>query len=284
MYDVIIIGAGPASLSAAIYLKNANKNILVIEKNVPGGKILKAKKISNYLGFDGEDPSDLAYKMYEQTQKLDIQINIEKVIDIKDGEIKEVITDKSIYKTKAILIACGRVEKALGIENEEKLLGNGVSYCVKCDGSLYKGKTVALIGEYEDAIYLSNIADKVIYINTKNDKVDKKENIEVVNGEKITGINYKDDRVQSITLSNKNTYEISCLFIENGYTPNTPFIKSLNIDTNNNYIVTDSKMRTSIKGIYAAGDIVYKDVYQIINAASEGAIAALTIIKDISKE
>lgn len=284
MYDAIIIGAGPASLSAAIYLKNANKNILILEKNTPGGKILKANKISNYLGFDGEDASDLAYKMYEQTQKLGIKINIEKVIDIKDGEIKEVITDKNTYQTKAVLIACGRVEKPLGIQNEENLLGKGISYCTKCDASLYKNKVVALIGSYEDALYLSDIASKVIYINSSNDAVVPKDNIEVVNNEKIISINEKDNKLQSITLSNNNTYEVSCLFIENGYTPNIEFIKSLNITTNNNYIVTDNEMRTNIKGIYAAGDIVYKKVYQIINAAAEGAIAALTIIKDISKE
>lgn len=284
MYDTIIVGAGPASLSAAIYLKNANKNILILEKSVPGGNILKANKINNYLGFDGEHASDLAYKMYKQVQDLGIDIKMEKVLDIKDNNIKEVITNKSIYKTKSILIACGRVEKPLGIKNEEDSVGKGISYCVKCDASLYKGKVVALVGDFEDALYLSDIASKVIYINPKDDiKCDRK-NIEIKTNKEIISINKEEDKIKSITLSDQSTYEISCLFIENGYTPNLEFIKSLDINTNNNYIITDEEMRTNIKGIYAAGDIVHKKVYQIITAAAEGAIAALSIIKDINKE
>lgn len=284
MFDTIIIGGGPASLSAAIYLKNANKNVLIIEKNVPGGKILKADKITNYLGFTEEDASTLAYRMYMQTQKLDIPIKIEKVINVEDKDgIKTIITDKNTYQAKTIIIACGRVEKSLGIENEEKLLGKGVSYCVKCDASLYKDKVVGIISNNkEDVLYLSNIAKKVIFINYSEEELTfDKDNIEVINNEKIVKINEDNDIIHSITLSNNEEYEISCLFIETGYTPNIDFIKNLNIETKNNYIITDKNMKTNIDGIYAAGDIVYKKIYQIVNAASEGMISALSIIKDL---
>lgn len=284
MFDTIIIGGGPASLSAAIYLKNANKNVLIIEKNVPGGKILKTDKITNYLGFIEEDASTLAYRMYEQTQKLNIPIKIEKVVNIEDNnDVKTIITDKNTYETKTIIIACGRVEKSLGIENEDKLLGKGVSYCVKCDASLYKDKVVAIISNNrDDVLYLSNIARKVIFINyMKEDIIFEKDNIEVINNEKVTKINEKNNIIHSITLSDEKEYEVSCLFIETGYTPNIDFIKNLNIETKNNYIVTDENMRTNINGVYAAGDIVYKKIYQIINAASEGMISALSIVKDL---
>lgn len=284
MFDTIIIGGGPASLSASIYLKNANKNVLIIEKNVPGGKILKTDKITNYLGFIEEDASTLAYRMYEQTQKLNIPIKIEKVVNIEDNnDVKTIITDKNTYETKTIIIACGRVEKSLGIENEDKLLGKGVSYCVKCDASLYKDKVVAIISNNrDDVLYLSNIARKVIFINyMKEDIIFEKDNIEVINNEKVTKINEKNNIIHSITLSDEKEYEVSCLFIETGYTPNIDFIKNLNIETKNNYIVTDENMRTNINGVYAAGDIVYKKIYQIINAASEGMISALSIVKDL---
>lgn len=284
MFDTIIIGGGPASLSAAIYLKNANKNVLIIEKNVPGGKILKADKITNYLGFTEEDASTLAYRMYMQTQKLDIPIKIEKVINVEDKDgIKTIITDKNTYEAKTIIIACGRVEKSLGIENEEKLLGKGVSYCVKCDASLYKDKVVGIISNNkEDVLYLSNIAKKVIFINYSEEKITfDKDNIKVINNEKIIKINEDNDITHSITLSNNEEYEVSCLFIETGYTPNIDFIKNLNIETKNNYIITDENMKTNIDGIYSAGDIVYKKIYQIVNAASEGMISALSIIKDL---
>lgn len=284
MFDCIIIGAGPAGLSAAIYLKNANKNVLIIEKNTPGGKILKADKITNYLGFNEEDASSLAYKMYDQTQKLNTPIKIEKVIDVKDiNGVKTVTTDQNTYEAKTIIIACGRVEKPLGIENEDKLLGKGVSYCVKCDAGLYKDKTVGIISNNkDDVVYLSNIASKVIFINYLNEDISfDKSNIEVINNEKIVKINEKEGIIHSITLSDNKEYEISCLFIETGYTPNIDFIKNLNIETKNNYIVTNEDMKTNIDGIYASGDIVYKKIYQIINAASEGMIAATSIIKEL---
>lgn len=281
IYDSIIIGAGPSALSATLYLKNANKNILILEKNAPGGKLLKTDKINNYLGFKNVDASLLAYDMYEQVINLKVEVKTEKVIDVKDGKEKIVKTDKNEYKTKTILIACGRVEKKLDILKEPAL---NVSYCAKCDGSLYNGKNVMLIGNnsesINDAIYLSNIVNSLIYVNYSNENITfDKDNIEVID-KKISSLNVENKIIKTVTIDDKE-YAIDGLFIENGYTPNIDFISSLNIKLDNNYIVVDENMKTNIDGIYASGDIIKKKVYQIVTAASDGAIAALSIIKDL---
>lgn len=285
MYDTIIIGAGPAGMSAAIYLKNANKNVIIFEKEVPGGKILKTKKISNYLGFSSKDPSEISYEMYKQVTDLGIKIIMEKVLDVQkdDNEIK-VITNNGEYKSKTLLIACGRIEKSLGIENESKLVGNGVSYCSTCDGSLYKNKVVAVVGNSElskeETIYLSNIAKKVYYINYNNKNIKfGEENIEVINNKRIISLNEDDNKLYSITLSDNEEIKIDGLFILNGYTPNIEFIKNLNIKNEDGYILVSKDMKTSIDNVYAVGDIIKKDLYQIVTAASEGAIAGINIIK-----
>ena len=289
MYDTIIIGSGPSGMSAAIYLKNANKKVVIFEKEVPGGKILKAKKINNYLGFNNIEPSQISYDMYKQLIDLNIDILIEKVIDVKkENDIIIVKTNKGEYQSKTLLIACGRVEKSLNIENESKLIGKGISYCAECDGSLYKDKIVSVVGNssssIEETIYLSNIASKVYYINYSNEEINiNKENVYIINNKKIVSIQEKDDKLYSITLSDNEQIINDGLFILNGYTPNTEFIKNLNIKGDNGYILVSNDMQTNIDGIYASGDIIKKDLYQIITAASEGAVAAVNIIKLLNK-
>lgn len=288
MYDTIIIGAGPAGMSAAIYLKNANKNVIVFEKEVPGGKILKAKKINNYLGLSDKEPSQISYDMYKQVTDLGIEISMEKVLDVKKNTDEIiVITNKGEYKSKSLLIACGRIEKSLGLDNESKLIGNGISYCAECDGSLYKNKIVAVVGNSETSIeetkYLSNIASKVYYINYSNEIVEfENDNITIINDKKVISLNESESKLKSVTLSDNETLEIDGLFILNGYVPNTEFIKNLNINEENGYITVTKNMETNIKNIYAAGDIIKKDLYQIVTAASEGAIAAVNIIKSLN--
>lgn len=280
IYDTIIIGAGPSGLSAAIYLKQANKNVLILEKNVPGGKIIKTKGINNYLGYNEKDSGNLSYNMYKQVVDLGVDIKIESVIDIKDEKNKKVIKCKeSEYYSRTILIACGRIEKGLNFIKDEL---DNISYCVKCDGALYKNKTVMLIGNNDesvnDAIYLKNIVKELIYVNYSDKPVNLPyENINVIN-EKITKITNENNILKSVIINDK-VYNIDALFIENGYTPNIDFISSLNINLENNYIVVDENMKTNIDGIYASGDIIKKNVYQIITAASDGAVAALSIIK-----
>lgn len=285
MFDSIIIGAGPSGLSAAIYLKNANKNILVIEKSTPGGKILKAKKINNYLGIENLSPDEIAYNMYKQVIDLDVKISSEKVLKIEKLEDKiKVITDKNEYFTKTILLSCGRIEKGLDININDDILG--ISYCATCDGSLYKNKVVTVIGNNleskQDTIYLSSIAKSINYINySKDDITFPQDNIKVFNNKKITNINTVDNKITNIVLDDNNVLETDGLFILNGYTPNSEFINNLDLKLDNGYIVVDKNMKTNIDGIYASGDIIKKDLYQIVTAASEGAVAAISIIKDL---
>lgn len=285
MFDSIIIGAGPSGLSAAIYLKNANKNILVVEKSTPGGKILKAKKINNYLGIENLSPDEIAYNMYKQVIDLDVKISSEKVLKIEKLEDKiKVITDKNEYFTKTILLSCGRIEKGLDININDDVLG--ISYCATCDGSLYKNKVVTVIGNNleskQDAIYLSSIAKSINYINYSNENIIfPQDNIKVFNNKKIININTVDNKITNIVLDDNNVLETDGLFILNGYTPNSEFINNLDLKLDNGYIVVDKNMKTNIDSIYASGDIIKKDLYQIITAASEGAVAAISIIKDL---
>lgn len=285
MFDSIIIGAGPSGLSAAIYLKNANKNILVIEKSTPGGKILKAKKINNYLGIENLSPDEIAYNMYKQVIDLDVKISSEKVLKIEKLEDKiKVITDKNEYFTKTILLSCGRIEKGLDININDDILG--ISYCATCDGSLYKNKVVTVIGNNleskQDTIYLSSITKSINYINYSKDGITfPQDNIKVFNNKKIININTVDNKITSIVLDDNNVLETDGLFILNGYTPNSEFINNLDLKLDNGYIVVDKNMKTNIDGIYASGDIIKKDLYQIVTAASEGAVAAISIIKDL---
>lgn len=285
MFDSIIIGAGPSGLSAAIYLKNANKNILVIEKSTPGGKILKAKKINNYLGIENLSPDEIAYNMYKQVIDLDVKISSEKALKIEKLEDKiKVITNKNEYFTKTILLSCGRIEKGLDININDDILG--ISYCATCDGSLYKNKVVTVIGNNleskQDTIYLSSITKSINYINySKDDITFPQDNIKVFNNKKITNINTVDNKITNIVLDDNNVLETDGLFILNGYTPNSEFINNLDLKLDNGYIVVDKNMKTNIDGIYASGDIIKKDLYQIVTAASEGAVAAISIIKDL---
>lgn len=285
MFDSIIIGAGPSGLSAAIYLKNANKNILVIEKSTPGGKILKAKKINNYLGIENLSPDEIAYNMYKQVIDLDVKISSEKVLKIEKLEDKiKVITNKNKYFTKTILLSCGRIEKGLDINIKDDILG--ISYCATCDGSLYKNKVVTVIGNNleskQDTIYLSSITKSINYINySKDDITFPQDNIKVFNNKKIININTVDNKITNIVLDDNNVLETDGLFILNGYTPNSEFINNLDLKLDNGYIVVDKNMKTNIDGIYASGDIIKKDLYQIVTAASEGAVAAISIIKNL---
>ena len=173
MYDVIIIGCGCSGISAAIYAKRSNMNVLIIESDAPGGQINKSSFIENYPGYDKIDGPSLAFKMFEQLQKLNVDYKYGTVNDIKLEENKKiVVTNKGVFETKTIIIASGRKPKKLNIENEERLSGNGISWCAICDGNLYKNKNVAIIGggnsALEESLYLSDIANKVTIINRSN--------------------------------------------------------------------------------------------------------------------
>lgn len=285
-FDCIIIGAGIAGLTTAIYLKRAGKNIVIIEKSMPGGQILKTNSIKNYPGFLEIDGFGLIEKILEQTNNLNIKIIKEEVIEIKDNF--KVITNNNIYETNNIILATGRKPRILGLQNEDQLIGKGLSFCASCDGQLYKNESVAVVGggntAFEEAIYLSNICSKIYLIHHSNkykaeeyliEELKKKNNVVFVQNEVITKLNSENDVLESIE-TNKNKYEVKGLFVAIGQVPS--IIKIDSLESENGYIKVDNKMETNIKGIYACGDCIKKDVYQLTTAASEGTIAAYSII------
>lgn len=297
-YDVIVIGMGPAGITSALYLKRANLNCLIIEKNTPGGLLNKTSTVENYPGIIQITGPDLAYKFYEQLNAQQIPQKFEEVKEIIDNnDYKKVVTNNGEYTAKKIIIAIGREPKKLKNTNEERLEGKGISFCSLCDGTLYKNEEVSIIGggnsALEEALYLSDICKKVTIINKSNslkgdsiliDKVNDKENIEVINNSEVKEFHGKNDKLEYVTLKtdkeDKDLYVKAC-FIFIGYEPATKFLKNLDILDEKGYINVDEARRTKIKGIYAAGDIVKKEAYQIITASSDGAIAAVSCIKDL---
>lgn len=290
MYDLIIIGLGPAGLNACIYAKRSNLNVLVIERGMPGGTLHNIKDIENYLGYEHITGSDLAIKFYKQFKDLNIPHVTEEVENIfNNKDYKEVVTNKNTYQAKSIIIATGRGPLKLGLENEKL---PGISYCTLCDGSLYKDKIVTLYGNgpknLEDAIYLSGIAQKVYFVYNQNDllgpkdlilKVKALDNIVLMPNEEITEI-IGEKILEKVKLK-VNYLETNALFINNGYGPITYFAKDLGITDEHGYIIVDNRQETNIKGIFACGDNTKKDIYQIITAASEGASSAINAYKYI---
>lgn len=284
-FDCIVIGAGIAGLTAAIYLKRAGKNVVIIEKSMPGGQILKTNSIKNYPGFIEIDGFSLIRKILDQIDNLEIQIIKEEVKEIKN---LKVVTDNNIYLTKNIIIATGRKPRILGLQNENELIGKGISFCASCDGNLFKNEKVAVVGggntAFEEALYLSNICSKVYLIHRSENyraenylinELKQKQNVFLMPNEIITKLNTKEGYLESIE-TDKNKYNIKALFVAIGQIP--AVIKIENLETENGYIKVNNKMETNINGIYACGDCIKKDVYQLTTAAAEGTMAATSII------
>ena len=302
MYDIIIIGAGPAGMTAAIYAKQARKNVLVIEKETYGGQILKADKVKNYPGYLEISGFELATKLYDQMSKYNVEFTIENVVEIKnENEYKTIITDKNTYKSKAIIIATGAKNRKLGLKKEDKLISKGVSYCATCDGMFFKNKTVAIYGggnnAIDDALYLSDIAQKtyLIYrqkefkIDSDNlEKLKSKNNVEFILDSLITDINGTSS-LESITVTNNETNESKVidtdgLFIAIGHIPVTNMLKGLIKLNEKGYIISNEDCTTNIDGIFVAGDIKEKSIRQLTTACSDGTIAALNACKYINQK
>lgn len=289
IYDAIVVGSGISGMSAAIYLKRANLDILIFESYIPGGQINNTSNVENYPGFTKVDGPTLVMNIHDQINAMNIPLKYEKVINVTKEVNFIVETNKEKYIAKNVVIATGRTPNRLGIEDE--FIGKGVSYCALCDGALYKDLEVVVVGggnsAFEESLYLSKICKKVTILNRSEnlratkilqEEVFSKQNIEIIYNCTIDSINSDNEKIVSVNTS-KGIINCSGIFIYIGLTPNLDY---LNIDVNkeNNYIIVDNSMRTNIKGLYACGDVIKKDVYQIITAASEGAIAATSLIKD----
>ena len=291
MYDIIIVGAGPAGMTAAIYALRANKKVLIFEAKNYGGQLLAASKIENYPGIGEITGVDLAQDMYEQTKKLGAEFKFETVIKISDDNT--VITNSGEYKAKTIILAIGSKNRKLNIEGEDRFLGKGLSYCATCDGNFFKGKVVAVVGggntALEDAIYLSDIASKIYLIHRKDefraekkyvDEVSTKDNIECIMNSNVTSIE-GETSISSITLDNGTKLDVSGLFIAVGQEPNSSIFKDFIELDDKGYIISSDGVHTNKDKVYVAGDARVKTLRQIVTATSDGAMAAITAIKEM---
>lgn len=288
MRKCIIIGAGPAGMNAALYLKRAGIDVVLIEKEVPGGEMLKTNKIENYLGFESIDGGELALKMSKQIKDLGIKIMKDKVLKVTKSDKFIVEMEKEKIEADYVIVATGRTPRKLGLRGEDVLTGKGISYCAVCDGAFYRGKEVAVIGGGDaaltEALYLSDLCAKV-YVVVRRDlrasevlqsRVKSKENIIVLKNVNVSKLDF-DERLSSIILDDGKTLPVSGMFIAIGGMPQLNFLDDLDVMMKNGYIVTNDKMESSVKGLYAVGDVRYKDYYQIVTAVSDGAVAALSI-------
>lgn len=292
MYDIIIIGAGTAGMSAAIYGLRAGKKVLLIEEKSYGGQIINTPEIENYPGIKNISGFEFATGLYQQAVDLGAEIIYEKAVRIINEEVKSVVTDKNEYHTKSIILATGAKNRQLGLEKEEQFVGAGVSYCATCDGAFFRGKDVAVIGggntALEDAGFLSEYCNKVYIIHRRDtfrgeekqvQSLKAKNNVEFILDSVVTEI-IGDSRVEGLKIQNiKNQSEsiikIEGLFIAIGQIPdNESFSDLVQIDEKG-YIEADESCKTNTEGIFTAGDCRTKEVRQLTTAASDGAVAAL---------
>lgn len=291
MYDLIIIGSGPAGLSAAVYAMRARLNALIIEKEAySGGQIVNTERVDNYLGMYGTSGFDLANAFRGHANSLGAQFMSGDVRGLEDAGTHKVVclSDGRKLDTRSVLIATGARHKMLGAAGEEKFKGMGVSYCATCDGAFYKGKTVVCVGggnvALEDALYLSNLCDKVYLIHRREefrasrdvqDKVKAKKNIIFMPYYMITEICGSDVLTEVVIKNNKTdeekTLPVSGVFVAVGMEPETDFARGLVQMDEKGYIIADESCLTSCDGIFAAGDVRTKEVRQVITAVSDGA-------------
>lgn len=298
MYDIIIVGAGPAGLTAAIYGRRALKKVLVLEALSYGGQIINTLDIENYPAAAHISGFDFATNLYNQAKELEAEIKFEKVIKIENNETsKKVITSKGEYETKTVIIATGADNRKLGLDNEDKLIGKGISYCATCDGNFFRGKDVAVVGggntALEDALYLSDLVNKVYLIHRRDEfrgdlsiveDLKKKNNVEFVYNSNVTKL-IANDKLEAIEVTNKDgtkkEISVSGLFIAIGRVPENENFKDLiNVD-DSGYIIAGEDCHTNIEGIFVAGDNRVKELRQLVTATSDGAIAATEAIKYI---
>lgn len=299
MYDLIIVGLGAAGISAAIYAKRSNLKVLCLEKGMPGGIINYIDKIDNYPALPNISGADLSYKLYEHLMSLDIEYKLETVLNVsKEQDIFEIKTKEATYKAKKVIIASGRKARKLGLPNEEKLLGRGISYCAVCDGAFFKNQTIAVVGSgrsaVQETLYLSNFAYKIYMLIRKDklkveqpllEKLQAKKNVEIIYNATVTSLN-GEEKLSSLTINKENkeeNLEVSGLFIYIGYEPNIAYLSNFNIFDNEGYIKVNDKYETEISGLYAVGDNVKKDYYQIITAMYEGTVASLNVASSLNE-
>ena len=284
-HKVVILGSGIAGMTAGIYLKRGGLDVLVVEDNIPGGVLNEIPSIENYPGYEEISGPNLAINIYNQLTKLGVKILNKKITSI---DLNNKIINNNI-KYEYLVIATGRKSRMLSLEHEKELLGKGISTCALCDGFFYKDKKVAVVGggssSLTEALYLSKICKEVIIIHRRDkltsdkyliDKVNSTKNIKVLYNSNITKYNQNNNKLTSVIINNKDNLEVEGVFLAIGSTPNSEIF---NVNKDNNYIIVDSNYMTNIDKVYAIGDVIKKDYYQLSTASSDAVVAASNIIK-----
>ena len=295
MYDLIIIGSGPAGLSAAVYARRAGLNLLVLEKNpMSGGQVLNTYEVDNYLGMPGMDGFDMGVKFREHADKLGVEFKEAQVLALEDkGDRRVLHTDSGEMESRAVILATGAVHALLEVPGEERLTGRGVSYCATCDGAFFRGKTVAVAGggdvALEDAIYLARTCEKVFLIHRRDElrgafilqeELKKLPNVEILYSHVVEEI-LGEDSVEGIRIKDRKTGETAILsvagiFVAVGIRPGTELVRELADCDENGYVLAGEDCVTSVPGLFAAGDVRKKPLRQISTAVSDGANAAVS--------
>ena len=297
MYDIIIVGCGPAGMTAAIYAARANKKVLIIEKETIGGQMASSPLIENYPGFTSISGSELANNMYDQVCNLGVDIELEEVTSIVDGETKKVITDCNEYETKTVIIATGSKYRLLGLENEENLIGKGIHFCTACDGIFFKDKIVAVVGggnsAFINAITLADICKKVYVIQNLEkltcesileSNLREKNNVEIITSSVVTKLVGEDSLEGIFINTNGNEEEITLdgMFISIGLTPQSEFVNKL-LKINKYGYIESKDCVTTVPGIFVAGDCRDKAFRQVTISTSDGTVAATEAINYLNK-
>ncbi|PEB50383.1 thioredoxin-disulfide reductase [Bacillus pseudomycoides] len=293
IYDVIVIGAGPAGMTAAVYTSRANLSTLMLERGIPGGQMANTEDVENYPGYESILGPDLSNKMFEHAKKFGAEYAYGDVKEIIDGkEYKTVVAGKKEYKTRAIIVASGAEYKKIGVPGEKELGGRGVSYCAVCDGAFFKGKELVVVGggdsAVEEGVYLTRFASKVTIVHRRDalraqkilqDRAFQNEKVDFIWNHTVKEINEENGKVGSVTLVDVNSgeeqeFKTDGAFIYIGMLPLSKPFTELGITNENGYIETNEHMETKVPGIFAAGDVREKMLRQIVTATGDGSIAA----------
>lgn len=291
IYDAIIIGAGPSGLTAAIYLLRANKKVLILEKETIGGQISSSPLVENYPGLMSISGAELSSNMYDQVINLGGEIELEEVIKISENEV---VTEDNTYKAKTIIVATGCKPRVLGLEKEEELIGNGIHFCVSCDGAFYKNKKVAVVGGGNSAVInalaLSDYCKEVTLIQNLEfltaekkliDKLKQKENVNIILNAVVE--NYiGEESLEGIKLSNAEEIYVDGLFLSIGQVPNSSFLKEF-LEVNEVNYITSEDCKTKYPNIFVCGDVRTKSIRQLTTATSDGTTSAIMAINYLNE-
>ena len=301
MYDTIIIGAGPAGMTAALYAARSNLKVALIEGGLPGGQMNNTSDIENYPGYANISGPELAEKMFEPLENLGVEHLYGFVENVKDhGEFKKVVTDDQVYETRTVIVATGSKHRLLGVPGEEELNSRGVSYCAVCDGAFFRDQDLLVVGggdsAVEEAIFLTRFAKSVTIIHRRDelraqkvlqDRAFANEKINFIWDSVVKEIK-GENRVESVAIENVKTGQVTeqafgGVFIYVGLDPVSDFVQELQIRDQAGWIVTDDHMKTSVAGVFAVGDVRQKDLRQVTTAVGDGAIAGQEAYKYITE-